>query len=43
MYYLLFYQYVDNILEARTPFRDAHLARLNALVQSGHVVVGAGI
>ena len=28
--YVLFYDYVDNILEQRAPHREAHLARITA-------------
>jgi uncharacterized protein len=38
---ILFYDYVDDILERRGPYRDDHLARLAAAKEEG-VVVAAG-
>lgn len=38
---VLFYDYVDDIVERRGPFRDEHLARLAAAKEAG-VVVAAG-
>lgn len=38
---LVFYDYVDDILERRGPYRDDHLGRLRAAKEAG-VVVAAG-
>ena len=40
MYYLLCYDYVDNILERRTPYREAHLALLQDYVDRGELLLG---
>ncbi len=37
MYYMLFYDYVDNYLERRDAYRDAHLAGANQALQSGEL------
>lgn len=38
---LVFYDYVEDIVERRAPYRDEHLARLAAAKKAG-VVVAAG-
>jgi uncharacterized protein YciI len=40
MYRILFYDYVDDILERRGPHREAHLAAVGKLRQEGMVVMG---
>jgi uncharacterized protein YciI len=40
MYFVLFYDYVENIVERRTPYRDAHLARVQEYVARGELVLG---
>lgn len=35
MKYLLFYDYVENMLERRTPYREAHLALATSYVERG--------
>ena len=40
MYFLLFYDYVDNILELRTPFREAHLAHVQNYAKRGELLLG---
>ena len=40
MYFLLFYDYVDNILELRIPFREAHLAHVQNYVNHGELILG---
>lgn len=42
MYFLLLYDYVENIIERRTPYRDTHLALLREYVNRGEVVLGGG-
>uniref|UniRef100_A0A7C1JZB3 YCII-related domain-containing protein n=1 Tax=Caldilinea aerophila TaxID=133453 RepID=A0A7C1JZB3_9CHLR len=42
MYYLLFYDYVEDILERRTPYRAEHLALAQAAHERGELLmVGA--
>ncbi len=40
MYFLLFYDYVENIVERRTPYREAHLALIGEYVERGELVLG---
>ena len=40
MYFLLFYDYVENIIERRTPYREAHLALVRGYVDRGELVLG---
>lgn len=40
MYYLLFYDYVDNILERRKPYRAGHLALTQEYVDRGELLLG---
>ena len=40
MYYILFYNYVDNIIEKRVPFREAHLVLATSFVESGELLLG---
>ena len=40
MYYLLFYDYVETVLERRAPYRDAHLALLQEYIARGELVLG---
>ena len=39
MYFLLFYDYVDNVLERRAPQREAHLALVREYADSGQLVL----
>lgn len=39
MYFLLFYDYVENVVERRAPFREAHLALVNEFVERGALVL----
>jgi len=41
MHYLLFYDYVPDVLERRGPFRPAHFALARAAVARGELVLGA--
>ena len=42
MYHLLFYSYVEDILEKRAPYREEHLAGARAMHERGDLVmVGA--
>jgi uncharacterized protein YciI len=40
---ILFYDYVDDVLERRAPHRDAHLERLRAERDAGHVVMAGAV
>jgi uncharacterized protein YciI len=40
MYFLLCYDYVENIVERRTPYREAHLALVREYVERGELVFG---
>jgi len=40
MYFILFYDYVENILEKRIPHREAHLALATEYVNKGELVLG---
>lgn len=42
-YFVLQYSYVPDILEKRTPFREAHLSAANALVDSGRLVMAGAL
>jgi uncharacterized protein len=41
--YLLLYTYVENMIERRTPHRQAHLDRINAEREAGHVILGGAL
>jgi uncharacterized protein YciI len=38
-HHILFYDYVDDILDRRRPHRDAHLAAINAGKEDGRIVM----
>jgi uncharacterized protein len=38
-HYILFYEYVADILERRAPYREEHLARIRAGKDDGHVLM----
>lgn len=40
MYFLLIYDYVENIIERRAPHREAHLALVGEYVGRGELVLG---
>ena len=40
MYFLLFYDYVENVVERRAPYREAHLALVTEYVDRGELVLG---
>jgi hypothetical protein len=40
MYFILFYDYVDGILDKRQPYREGHLALLGEFVSRGELVMG---
>jgi uncharacterized protein len=37
--YILFYDYVEDILERRAPHRDAHLSHIRAALQDGRILM----
>ena len=43
MYYVLLYDYSDDVLERRPPFRDEHLGMLRELNARGIVPYGRGV
>ncbi len=42
-HYILFYVYVEEILERRGPYRDGHLAHLREWRDAGAVVMGGAL
>ena len=40
MYFLLLYDYVENIVERRAPYRDAHLEMVRGYVDRGELPLG---
>jgi uncharacterized protein YciI len=40
---ILFYSYVDDILERRGPYREAHLAGIRAELEAGRVVMAGAV
>ena len=43
MHYLLFYDVVDDYIERRTDFRDAHLTYAREAVERGELVLGGAL
>jgi hypothetical protein len=41
--HVLFYEYVDDILERRAPHRDAHLARINEWRDEGKLLLAGAM
>jgi hypothetical protein len=39
MYFLLFYDYVEDVLERRAPLREAHLALVREYVERGELLL----
>ncbi len=39
MYYCLFYDYIDDVLEKRTPFRQEHLALIRDFQEQGLLIL----
>jgi uncharacterized protein len=42
-HHILFYDYVENMAERRTPYREAHLARLRAERDAGRVTIAGAL
>jgi len=40
MYFVLFYDYVENVIERRAPHREAHLSQVQEYVERGELVLG---
>ena len=43
MAHILFYEYVEDVLERRTPHRDAHLAWINEWRDDGKLVLAGAL
>jgi uncharacterized protein YciI len=43
MYHVLGYDYVENMLERRVPYREAHLARVDAEREAGRVLMAGAV
>ena len=43
MYYILFYKTVDNYIEKRAPYRDAHLKLANAARERGELFMAGAL
>lgn len=43
MYYILFYQTVDDYIEKRKPFREAHLAYAKKSYDEGKLILGGAL
>jgi len=43
MYYILFYDVVDDYVERRKPYRDEHLALGRAAMERGELVMGGAL
>lgn len=40
MYFALLYDYVENVIERRAPFRETHLAHARAATERGELLLG---
>jgi len=40
MYFILFYNYVENIIEKRSPYREAHLGLTQEYIKRGELILG---
>jgi uncharacterized protein YciI len=43
VYYILFYEYVKDVVERREPHRDVHLARIRQEREAGRVVMAGAL
>jgi len=43
MYYILFYRTVDNYVDRRTPFREAHLELVNEFHSNGRLLMAGAL
>lgn len=42
-HHILFYDYVDDVLERRAPYREGHLARITAEREAGRIVMAGAL
>jgi uncharacterized protein YciI len=42
-HHILFYDYVEDILERRAPYRDEHLVRLRSEQEAGRIVMAGAL
>ncbi len=42
-HHLLLYEYVEDVLERRGPYREAHLARIRAERDAGHIAMAGAL
>lgn len=42
-HHILFYEYVESMLEERVPYREAHLAHLNEARETGIIVMAGAL
>ena len=43
MHFILFYDYVDDILEKRTPYREGHLALIKEYMAAGKMLMAGAL
>ena len=43
MHYILFYEYVEDVVEKRAPHRKAHLEYLQRAFDAGEIVIGGAL
>jgi uncharacterized protein YciI len=43
VHHILFYEYVEDVLERRGPYRDAHLARIRAEREAGRITMAGAL
>jgi uncharacterized protein len=43
VHHILFYDYVEDMLERRGPYRDAHLARIRAEREAGRITLAGAL
>jgi len=41
--YIVQYEYVENVLEKRAPYREAHLAHAGKQLQNGNLILGGAL
>jgi len=42
-HHILFYDYVENMAERRTPYREAHLAKIRAEREAGRIIMAGAL
>jgi uncharacterized protein len=43
VHHILFYEYVEDVLERRAPYREAHLARIRAEREAGRITLAGAL